>query len=342
MNLFQDPFALLAIPFVWFALWRVQRSRHRPTVLFSSLAGLRSLPRTAAGRWKRLLPLLPATGLALLVLALARPAATHVSVNAFTEGIAIQLVLDRSQSMLLTDLDEDPFDRRTVTRLDVVKEVVRDFVDPLEEEERLDERARPRRNVLPGRPNDRLGLIAFAGYVQPLCPITLDHEALLTSLRGIEAARPQAFDNESHLTAMGDALATAVDRLRDVEARSKVIVLLTDGESNVGAVTPSAAAEIAAAEGIRVHTIGVGRSDLGLDESTLAAIAERTGGLYQSATERGELERIYAELDTLETSRNPAFQRVQRFDRYRLPLLVGLGLLALHLLLVSTRFRSLP
>jgi Ca-activated chloride channel family protein len=342
---FAFPLVLGLLLPIGFALYRANRAARRPVLVFSGMEGLRALPRTGAQRAKRWLGLLPWLGLAALVVALARPQTVRSYVESEERGVSILLVIDRSESMLQTDLEDPAWRGRPRTRLDVVKEVVRDFVDVEDEsaaKPSVDASGRAQRNVLPGRPQDRIGLVSFAGYAQSLCPVTLDHEALLETLADVRITRRSAEDPEAHLTAIGDALSIAIARLRDVDSRSKVIVLLSDGESNVGAVVPKTAAEIAAAEGIRVHTIGVGSSGQGFDEKTLRAIAERTGGQYFSAAQRAELEQVYRDIDALETTRHPPRLRVVTAEQYRWPLIAGLVALFLHVLLVSTRFRSLP
>jgi Ca-activated chloride channel family protein len=342
---FAWPLVLALLLPIGVALFRARRAARRPVLVFSGLEGARELPRTHAQRVKRWIGVLPWIGLAALVVALARPQTLRRFVESEERGVAILLVLDRSESMLQTDLEDPAWRGRPRTRLDIVKEVVRDFVDTRDEDDaqpRTDASGRLLRNVLPGRPQDRIGLVSFAGYAQAHCPVTLDHEALLETLAEVRLTRRSAEDPEAHLTAIGDALSIAIARLRDVDSRSRVIVLLSDGESNVGAVVPKAASEIAAAEGIRVHTIGVGSSGRGFDEATLRAIAERTGGQYFSAAQRAELEAVYRDIDALETTRHPPRVRVHVAEQYRWPLVIGLGALLLHVLLVSTRFRSLP
>jgi Ca-activated chloride channel family protein len=342
---FAWPLVLGLLAPIALALFHASRRSRRAVVVFSGLADLRALPRTRAQRVKRWIGLLPWLGLGALVLSLARPQTVRSFVESEERGVAILLVIDRSESMLQTDLEDPAWRGRPRTRLDVVKEVVRDFVDEKDASDAkpsADAGGRALRNVLPGRPQDRIGLVSFAGYVQALCPVTLDHEALLETLADVRITRRSAEDPEAHLTAIGDALSVAIARLREVDSRSKVVVLLSDGESNVGAVVPKTAGEIAAAEGIRVHTIGVGSSGRGFDEATLKALAERTGGQYFSAAQRSELEAVYRDIDALETTRHPPRIRVVVAEEYRWPLVAGLAALLLHVLLVSTRFRSLP
>lgn len=336
---FDDP-QYLVLGFA--ALLYYAASRHRTrvsAVQFSSLAGLRRLPRTLAQRVKRALPYVPALALLLLSLAAARPGVTRTTRDATTEGIAIQLVIDRSGSMLANDLDVDPNARWRRTRLDVVKDVVRDFIDDEEDLRPLEEKPA---NDLPGRPNDTIGLIAFAGYVQTLCPATLNHEELLRNLASVQAQRDDPRDPEANRTAIGDALATAVARLLEMQQTSKVAVLLSDGANNIGNVPPLTAADAAASEGIKVYTVGVGTRSQGLDEETMRAIAERTGGAYFHARNTSELVEVYHQIDQLERTESEEFKVGRLIDRYPPFLLVGLALFVLHTLLVSTRFRSLP
>lgn len=326
---FADPWWLVLLPVVVFV---VLRRRRRPaTVLHSSTAALRELPKTFAQRIRRVLPMLEVLGLAALVLGLARPQSGRSDSVVQSYGVAIELVLDKSQSMVETDLDPDRFDRVDETRLDVVKKVVADFIDA--------------EGDMPGRPNDLLGLISFAGYVDAHCPLTLDHQALLQLLAGVSVPRVDPRDPSARdelMTAIGDALVTAIDRLAEAPAESRVVVLLSDGESNIGEASPRAAAEAAKSAGIKVYTVGVGTPGRGLDEATLREVADITGGSYFNARDAASLARVYAEIDTLERSEIQSIQFTRWRELYLPFLLAGIGLLLLHRLLADTRFRGLP
>jgi Ca-activated chloride channel family protein len=282
----------------------------------------------------------------------------------FTEGVAIELVVDRSGSMRAQDFT---LDGRSVSRLDAVKRVVQQFVTGGER--------------LPGRPDDLIGLIVFARYADSRCPLTLDHEHLTETVRATQFVGAAEREQEDG-TAIGDAIGLAVERLSSLDERvkvrsadvikSKVIVLLTDGENNAGDLEPAVAADMAAALGIRIYTIGAGtesgyapvpvdiggrivsqRMRVSIDEKTLREIARRTGGLYFRATDTDSLEEIYARIDELERTEIEQ----QRYTEYHelavepwrlgplpLPPLLAmvLILLAAEVLLTATRFRTLP
>lgn len=326
-----DPWWLTLVPLAAWVLWLRARPRRRQAVLYSSVADLKLLPRTLAQRVRSLLPLLEIAGLALLAVAMARPQSGREDSVVSTYGVAIQLVIDKSQSMAELDLDPDPWDRRQLTRLDIVKQVVADFVDPAGD--------------LPGRESDLLGLTSFAGYVQSHCPLTLDHAAFLQLLENVEMPRVDPRDpasREQLMTAIGDALVTAVDRLDEAPAKSKIVVLLSDGESNIGEASPRAAAEAARESGIRVYTVGVGTPRQGLDEATLREVAEITGGRYFNARNAAALAGVYEEIDKLERSEITSVQYTRWRERFLPFLLAGLTCLVLHRVLLDTRFRSLP
>lgn len=326
---FADPWWLVLVPLAVLVVWR--RRRRPPTVLHSSVAELKALPRTLMQRVRSAMPVVEALGLCLVAVALARPQSGREDSVVASYGVAIELVIDKSQSMIETDLDPDRWDQVELTRLDVVKEVVADFVDP--------------DGDLPGRPNDLLGLISFAGYVDAHCPLTLDHVALLQLLADVRMPQVDPRDpaaREELMTAVGDALVVAVDRLGDAPADSKVVILLSDGESNIGEASPRAAAEAAKARGVRVYTVGVGTPRQGLDEDALREVAEITGGAYFNARAAADLENVYREIDALERSEITAVQFTRWRERFVPFLLVGLGLLLAHRVLLDTRLRGLP
>ena len=375
-HLSQPLWLLLLVP-VGLAGWYVARRRRQPAVLYSSVELLRQLPRSWALRTKRLLPWIRTAGLALIVMALARPQWGQDEFRVKTEGIAIQMCLDCSGSMREKDFT---LDGRRVTRLEAVKQVFDDFVSGTDEDE----------DDLAGRPDDQIGLIAFGGYVMDKCPLTLDHGALLNVLKTVQIPPPIQDEQgklhpllegltreqlgrlaqqgvlarleERQQTAVGDALARAVDQLEDADAKSKVIILLSDGRQTAGVVRPADAAEAARTEGIKVYTIGVGRrtSDVttttdffampvlrrapgyDLDEETLKLIADRTGGEYFHAENTEALTEVYAAIDASEKTETEGQRFTRYHEHYRWWLFPGLSLLLLETVLVSTRFRSLP
>ena len=248
---FQDPLWLALLAVVGLIGVLAIRRQRRVAVLFSDVSILQTLPATLALRVKRALPWLRLLGLALVVVALARPQHGTEEFRIHSEGIAIQMCIDRSGSMAALDFN---LDDRQVDRLSVVKRVFHDFVMG--------------KGKLPGRPDDLIGLITFGGFVEPKCPLTLDHGALVQVLDAVEIPHP-IFDNrgqeinrrlwqEDSQTAIGDALALAANRLKDAKAKSKVIILLTDGEQTAGVLPPVEGAKIAKTLGVKVYAIGIG------------------------------------------------------------------------------------
>jgi Ca-activated chloride channel homolog len=351
---FQDPWWLVLLLPVAAAAVAIFYRRPRATVLYSSVATLRRLPVTWAQRFKRLLPWLFLAGMAALVIALARPQHGKEEYRVRAEGIAIEMAVDRSGSMQALDFTID--DER-VDRLQAIKKVFREFVVGDGE--------------LTGRPDDMIGLVAFGGFAEAKCPLTFDHDALLAVLDDVKIPQPiynsrremvnERLLQEESATAIGDAIAAAVERLKPVKAKSKIIILLTDGESNAGVLQPLEAAKIAKPFGIKIYTIGIGsngpvpfptrdmfgrevmtRQIFPLDEATLKAIAETTGGQYFNARNTTSLKEIYASIDKLERTVSEGRRYTQYRELFPFALFPGLGLMLLEIVLVSTRFRSLP
>lgn len=351
---FQDPFwILMLIPLVLLAWWAVRRNR-RTAVLFSDISLLKTLPVTAMQQVKKAVPWLRVLGLVLVILALARPQKGRDEFRVRTEGIAMEMCIDRSGSMQAMDFQ---IDGKRANRLDAVKKVFRDFVAGGDD--------------LPGRPDDLIGLVVFGGYADAKCPLTLDHGALLEVLKATEIPKPihdrkgrvvnEDLLQEEMMTAIGDAIMVGVDRLKDSKAKSKVIVLLSDGKHNIGAVTPEEAAEAAKEYGIKVYTIGVGSTGMApfpaedafgrkllikqpveLDETTLRQIAKTTGGKYFNAKNTKTLESIYGEIDKLEKTKSEGKLYTEYRELYQWFMLPGLALVLSQVVLSSTRFRSLP
>lgn len=351
---FQDPlWLLLLIPLLFVGL-RSLRRRRSGALLFSDVGLLAGLPATLALRVRQVLPALHLLALALLVVALARPEQGQEEFRVQTEGIALELCVDRSGSMQALDFQ---WQGETISRLAAVKQVLHDFVAG--------------EGPLRGRPNDLLGLVDFGGFADGKCPLTLDHQALMAVLAGIQVAEPildaqgnvinQDLLQEEISTALGDAVVLAVDRLRAAPVKSKVILLLSDGKQTAGVTSPSDAAQLARAEGIRIHAIGVGttgvadvsqtdlsgrtvvqREQVELDEATLKMLAEKTGGRYFHAQDTSALQAVYAEIDRLE--KTPA--RGRRYTEYRQEypyvLWPAIAIVLVELGLLCTRLRSLP
>ena len=324
----------------WFWAWTLLplivlwRGRRGPVaaVEYSDVSLARDVARRTRSRIGGVVWLLPIIAAALMIVGLARPQRTHSRTEVTANGIDIVLGLDVSGSMQALDFTVDNY---RVNRIAVVKSVVSKFIDE--------------------RPNDRIGLIAFAASPYIVSPLTLDHDWLLQNLERINVG----IGDDG--TAIGSAIAAAVNHLRTTTAKSKVVILLTDGVNNSGKISPLAAAEAARALGVKVYTIGVGvrgkapipvRDEAGkihvimanvdIDEKTLQAIASETGGLFYRATDTDSLQKIYEQINHYETSA----QAVQKFEHveelYRWPLFPSLGLLGLGVILQHTRFRRLP
>jgi Ca-activated chloride channel family protein len=262
---------------------------------------------------------------AFLIVVLARPQATNKFQDVTTEGIDIVLTLDISGSMLARDFKPD--------RLEASKNVATEFIT--------------------GRPFDRIGLVVFSGESFTQCPLTTDHAVLINLLRDIESGMIE--DG----TAIGNGLATAVNRIKDSEAKSKVIILLTDGVNNRGDVAPATAADIAKTFGIRVYTIGVGTRGMApypvqtpfglqyqnmpveIDEGILKEISNLTGGMYFRATDNDKLIQVYKEIDKLEKSKIDVRQFNRKDEKYMMPALIAFILIALEILVRNTVFRNL-
>lgn len=261
----------------------------------------------------------------LLIIVLARPQATDKFQDTSTEGIDIVLTLDISGSMLARDFKPD--------RLEASKNVATEFIS--------------------GRPYDRIGLVIFSGESFTQCPLTTDHAVLVNLLREVQSGIIE--DG----TAIGMGLATAVNRIKDSEAKSKVIILLTDGINNRGEVAPATAASIAKTFGIRVYTIGVGTQGMApypvqtpygiqyqdmpveIDEAILQDISQTTGGKYFRATDNDKLVQVYNEIDKLEKSKIDVRQFSRKEEKYLFPALIAFCLLILEILVRNTIFKNL-
>ena len=320
---------LLILPYiVWYVMWR---KKSEPTIRMADTFAFRYAPRS----WKVLLMpvqlLLRIVAFTLLVIALARPQ-THDSLkNETIEGIDMMLAMDVSTSMLAEDLSPN--------RIEAAKSVAAEFIA--------------------GRPNDNLGLTIFAGEAFTQCPMTIDHAALLSQLKNVRtdiAARGLIEDG----TAIGMGLANAVGRLKDSKAKSRVVILLTDGSNNRGDISPMTAADIAKSLGIRVYTIGVGTNGMAryplaaggqtqyisvpveIDTKTLGDIARGTDGKFYRATNAKELREIYHEIDQLEKSKIDVQHFSRRYEAYQPFALGALLALLLEVLLRITVFRRIP
>jgi len=355
---FQDPWFLLLLPVALLALWRLWRKR--PVLRFSAVSRAKAAGAGGVAKFRWLPSALRMVAIALLVLCIARPVRLNEQTRTLTEGVAIQLVVDRSSSMGAMDFEKKG---RPVDRLEALKDVVNRFVDG--------------GGDLPGRKDDLVGLVTFARFADSISPMTMDHEWLLAGLRDLSPAEPGSGEDG---TAIGDAVALGAEKLRDAtehrgEAskliKSKVLVLLTDGENNSGDIEPITAAELCKTLGIKLYTIGMGtrgmapmpvktpfgmqmvRQPVTIDENLLRKMAEITGGQYFRATDTHSLDGIYAKIDELEKTVTEQKRTVQakdlsvegfRLGGLSLPsiLALAMALLLLEQVLAHTRWRTLP
>ncbi len=319
-------FALLPVIVYWY----VKKNRVRSgTIRYSNLGVVKSVDELSRKKRYRHVPfVLRLLVLSLLIVCFARPRSGRTEEEVITEGIDIVLALDISSSMLAEDF-------KPHNRLEAAKLVAADFIR--------------------GRSNDRIGMVVFAAKSFTQCPLTLDYGILLNFLDEVESGMIE--DG----TAIGMAIANAANRLRNSKAKSKVVILLTDGQNNRGELDPVTAAKVAEAFGIRIYTIGVGKRGTALypvddpifgkryvqmpvqiDEATLKEIARITHGTYYRATDKESLDAIFKEIDQLEKTKI----EVKQFTRYRdlFPpyLFVALGLVVVEVVLANTKFRKIP
>ena len=286
------------------------------------------IPGTSSWKvWLRHVPfVLRTVAIAVLVVILARPQSTNSWQNSSTEGIDIVLAMDISTSMLAQDLKPN--------RLEASKDVASSFIN--------------------GRPNDNIGLVVFAAESFTQCPLTTDHAVLLNLFKDIQPGIIQ--DG----TAIGLGLANAVSRIKDSQAKSKVIILLTDGVNNTGEIAPVTAAEIAKTFGVRVYTIGVGTQGeapypfqtafgiqyqnvpVEIDEQTLKQMAATTGGQYFRATDNASLKEIYSEIDKMEKTKISVQEYSKKQEEYKNWAILLFVLLLVEILLRNTLLRNIP
>ena len=336
---FRDPwFLLMALlaPVMFF--WN---RRATASVQYSSLELVRQASRGWRAHWAWLPSMLLAVSVVTLSVALARPRTPNNQTRVSREGIAIMMAVDRSGSMFARDLVQGD---TSIDRLTVVKEVFAQFV--LGDGDGA------------GRPDDMIGLVGFAGYADSICPLTSDHLNLVQLARQLKIETRRGEDG----TAIGDALGLAVERLRQSDVESKVIILLTDGVQTAGIIDPLRAAELAAQNNIRIYCIGAGTNGLApfpvrsplsgrtvlrrmrveIDEETLRKVADATGGKYFRATDAGALVGIYQQIDQLERTEVSEIRYLQYEEHFRGFVLAGLGMLTSAALLGATLFRRLP
>lgn len=315
---------LLLVPLLIWWSWR-QRRNANASFRLTTTNGVQQVRPSFRIRFRPVLTVLRVIALVFLIVALARPQSSNVTETIDSEGIDIVLAIDVSGSMLAEDFKPN--------RIEAAKKVATDFIDQ--------------------RPGDRIGLVIFSGESFTQCPVTIDHNVLKEQVAGIESG--VLVDG----TAIGDGLATAVDRLRNTKGKSKVVILLTDGVNNIGKVGPELALEIAKAYKVRVYTIGVGTQGqapypqqtpfgtqkimmpVQIDEALLQKIAKETGGNYYRATNNNSLSSVYKQIDKLEKTSietNSYKHYAELFFPFALIAVCALGL---ELLLRNTVYRSI-
>ena len=286
-----------------------------------------------AARWRHLPTLLRWAALVLIIIALARPQKVSQEKEVSTEGIDIMLALDISTSMLAEDF-------KPKNRIEAAKVVATEFIQ--------------------GRTSDQIGLVVFAGQSFTQCPLTLDYNLLEQLLSKVKVELVTGGTIEDG-TAIGMAIANGVNRLRNSKAKSRVLILLTDGQNNRGEIDPLTAAAAAKALGIRIYTIGVGtrgyapypmrdpwgnvvyqQMAVDIDETLLGKIADQTGGQYFRATDEQALRRVYQEIDRLEKSKIRVHQYRQREELFAKYLLLAFGLLLVEVVASATALRTMP
>lgn len=329
MVLLNIGYLFLFIPLIGYIVWYILRGRHsNPSMKVSTvlpyIKGVKS--------YKNYLLHLPfalrVVALSMVIIVLARPQSTNSWQNTEVEGIDIMLAMDVSTSMLAMDFKPN--------RIEAAKQVAAEFIN--------------------GRPNDNIGLTIFAGESFTQCPLTIDHTVLLNMLNGVKcdiAAQGIIEDG----TAIGMGVANAVSRLKDSKAKSKVIILLTDGSNNSGEISPEMSADIAKQFGIRVYTIGVGKNGeapypyyggqiinvpVEIDENTLQKIADITDGNYYRATNNTKLKEIYEQIDKLERTKLNVKEYSKREEEYMTFAVIAFAALLLELLLRNTILKRIP
>lgn len=325
---FKNPelfYLLLAIlPLVAWYIFR--QKRNTASIQVSSTASVFKAPKTLRHVLRHSIFVSQMIALAFFIVVLARPQSSSNWENVTTEGIDIIIALDISSSMLARDFSPD--------RLEAAKNVAMEFIS--------------------GRQYDRMGLVVFAGEAFTQCPLTTDRAVLLNLFKDIKSGLVE--DG----TAIGNGLATAVSRLKDSEAVSRVVILLTDGENNRGEVAPMTAAEIAKTFGIRVYTVGVGSigtapypvqtpfgielrdMEVKIDEGLLTDMGNVTGGKYFRATSNKKLEEIYKEIDALEKSKIDVKQYSRKSEEFLPFAILGALFLIAGIVLRTTIFRNIP
>jgi len=330
---FAHPYLLLLLLLLPILAWLKGKRGNPPAFLYSSVQLVRGILNISRSRAGGFLSALRWLALALFVVALAQPRLTKSETKVTASGVDIVAALDMSGSMISEDFTVRG---QPVNRFDMARAVLQQFIGQ--------------------RPNDRIGLVVFAAEAFIATPLTLDHDFLLQNIE-----RLQIGVIDENRTAIGSALSTAVNRLREVQSKSKIVILMTDGQNNSGNINPMAAAEAAQALKVKVYTIGVGMRGMApmpvfmggrrvttqmqpvdIDEDTLQKIADKTGGKYYRADNTEKFKAIYAEIDKLEKTEKQIKKFEQHREIYSWLLTPGLALVLLEVLLSQTIWRKLP
>jgi len=330
---FGHPYFLLLLLLLPVLAWLKGKQGKPPAFVYSSVQLVRGILNVSRTRSGAVLAALRWLILALLIIALAQPRLTQSETRVTASGVDIAVALDMSGSMASEDFEVG---RERLNRLAMAKEVLKKFIDK--------------------RPSDRIGIVAFATQAYIACPLTLDHDFLLENL-----ARLGLGTIDDSRTAIGSALSTAINRLRELKSKSKIVILMTDGQNNAGKVPPLTVAEAAQKLGVKVYTIGVGtrgmapmpvywggrkvgyqQQPVDIDEDTLQKIAGMTGGKYYRADNAQRFQAIYAEIDKLEKTEAEVKKFARHEELFAWLIAPGLGLLLLEVLLRHTIWRRLP
>jgi N-terminal double-transmembrane domain len=315
---------LLLVPIVFWYVWEMQKSD--ASLQISSHRNLARFPKSNKIKLRHVPFILRILAISCIIIALARPQASNSWRTQNTEGIDIMMALDVSGTMLAEDLKPN--------RLEAAKAVASEFIL--------------------SRPNDNIGLVVFARESFTQCPLTVDHAVLINLFNGVK------YGLIEDGTAIGLGLANAVNRIKESKAKSKVIILLTDGSNNSGDIAPITAAEIAKTFGVRIYTIGVGttgivnipvptpmgiqyqRMQSDFDAKSLQDIANLTGGIYYHATDNSKLRRIYQSIDQLEKTKISVKEYSKKEEQFYLFSIFAFVFLSLEVLLRNTVFRKIP
>jgi Ca-activated chloride channel family protein len=330
---FAHPYFLLLLLLLPLLAWLKGKRGQPPAFLYSSVQLVRAVLDVSRSRSGAFLAALRWLALALFIIALAQPRLTKSQTQVRASGVDIVVALDLSGSMASEDFEVG---NGRMSRVEMAKAVLRKFVEK--------------------RPNDRLGLVVFASQAYIAAPLTLDHDFFLENLDRLELGTI-----DPNQTAIGSALSTAINRLRELKSKSKIVILMTDGQNNAGKLAPLTVAEAARTLGVKVYTIGVGMQGkapmpvyyggqnvgyqwqpVDIDEDTLKKIADMTGGKYYRADNTEKFQAIYAEIDQLEKSEAEIKKFTQVHELFPWIISPGLAVLLIEIILRHTMLRRLP